>query len=320
MTQHPAPAPSVRPATDREPAPEPPDLDVVIATRNRPELLRVALAAVVAQEHAGRITTHLVFDQSEPEHDLASADPRRPVVVHTNRHTPGLAGARNTGIGAGTARYVAFCDDDDVWLPGKAAAQLDLLESSGDDTCVSGIIVEYEDHRVERVPTEQDLELATLVRRRVMEAHPSTVLVRRSALSHIGLVDEEIPGSYGEDFDWMIRARQHGPVRVVGAPLVRVRWGGSQFSQNWQVIADAIDYGLAKHAVFHTDRRALARLLGRRAFALAAMRRPGALRGAWQTVRTSPRELRGWLAAAVALRLVPAERLMDLAHRRGHGI
>ncbi len=297
-----------------------PSVDVVIATRNRPELLAQAVAAVRAQDHRGVITTHLVFDQSAPDAAWASDDPRRPVVVHSNQRTPGLAGARNTGILAGTAPWVSFCDDDDIWLASKLSHQVRVLAATGADTAVSGIIVEYADHSTTRVPRAKDLTLANLVRNRVMEAHPSTVTVRRTALSSIGLVDEEIPGSYGEDFDWIIRAVQHGPLAVAEEPLVRVRWGMSQFSQNWDVIVRAIDYGLAKHEVFHADRRALARLRGRRAFALAALRRPGALTAAAQTLLTTPAERRGYLAAAVALRLVSAERLMDLAHRRGHGI
>lgn len=299
-------------------------LDVVIATRNRPELLAEALAAVIAQDYLGEITVYVVFDQSEPDQVLATAaagHPRRRVVVLTNYRTPGLAGARNSGILAGAAPLVAFCDDDDVWLPQKAARQIAELRRSKADTVVSGIIVEYDGERTERVPRVEDLRLAALVRNRVMEAHPSTVTVRRDALlDRIGLVDEEIPGSYGEDFDWIIRAVQNGPIALAAAPLVRVRWGGSQFSQNWDVIVRSIDYGLVKHQVFHSDRRALARLQGRRAFALAALHRPGALRAACQTARTAPSERRAYLAAAVALRLVSAERLLDLAHRRGHGI
>ncbi|MFS3128109.1 glycosyltransferase family 2 protein [Nocardioides sp. Bht2] len=307
--------------------PEPPALpalDVVIATRNRPELLREALTAVLGQSYPGQITVHVVFDQSPIDESLAAAADgltNRRVVTLGNDRTPGLAGARNSGILAGSAPWVAFCDDDDVWLPQKAERQIAELLRSGADTVVSGIVVEYDGERTERVPAATDLALAALVRNRVMEAHPSTVIVRRSALlDGIGLVDEEIPGSYGEDFDWIIRAAQHGPIVLAAAPLVRVRWGGSQFSQNWDVIVRAIDYGLVKHQVFHTDRRALARLQGRRAFALAALRRPGALRAACQTARTAPSERRAYLAAAVALRLVSAERLLDLAHRRGHGI
>ncbi len=160
------------------------------------------------------------------------------------------------------------------------------------------------------------MTLTQLVRNRVMEAHPSTVMVRRDALlGPIGLVDEEIPGSYGEDFDWIIRAAQAGGFAVVAEPLVKVLWGQSMFSQRWQTIVDSIDYSLAKHTVFHEDPQALGRLYGRQAFALAALgeTRP-ALRQAWRTVRVNPRERRAYLAGAVALHLVSAERLMKIAH------
>lgn len=296
-------------------------VDVVVTTRNRPQLLREALAAIRAQDHPGVVHTHVVFDGCAPDWSLADPDDgHRPVHVLTNARAPGLAGGRNTGIEAGSAPYVAFCDDDDLWLPDKLRRQLEPLRAGEVDTVVSGIVVQYADHATTRVPRAEDLRLANLARRRVMEAHPSTVVVRRSALAQIGLVDEEIPGSYGEDFDWILRAAAHGPIGVVPHPLTRVRWGTSQFSQNWDVIVRAIDYGLAKHAVFRQDPAALGRLLGRRAFAEAALRRPGALRGAGRALRVRLTEPRGYLAAAVALRLVSAERLMDLAHRRGHGI
>ena len=93
------------------------------------------------------------------------------------------------------------------------------------------------------------------------------------------------------------------------------------FSQRWQTIVDSIDYSLAKHQIFHEDPQALGRLYGRKAFALAALGRTRpALRQAIRTVRANPRERRAYLAGAVALRLVSAERLMRIAHNRGHGI
>jgi len=107
----------------------------------------------------------------------------------------------------------------------------------------------------------------------------------------------------------------------VAEPLVKVLWGQSMFSQKWQTIIDAIDYNLAKHPAFRDDPRALGRLYGRQAFAMAALgqTRP-ALGKAWRTVRLNPRERRAYIAGAVALHLVSAERLMKIAHSRGHGI
>jgi glycosyltransferase involved in cell wall biosynthesis len=297
-------------------------VDVVIATHNRPQLLRAALDAALAQTYRGRVAITVVFDRSEPDDSLEVQTAGRSVRVITNQRSAGLAGARNSGIEAGAGDLVAFCDDDDEWLPTKIEKQVRLLQSSSALTCVTGIIVEYEDRRVCRIPTSESVQLGTLVRKRTMEAHPSTVLVRRMALlGPIGLVDEKIPGSYGEDFDWILRAAESGSIAVVEEPLVRVRWGQSLFSQKWQTIVDAIDYGIAKHPTFSADRRALGRLLGRRSFALAALgRRREALSSARRSFRSWPGERRAYLAVAVALGLVSSERLMRMAHRRGHGI
>jgi glycosyltransferase involved in cell wall biosynthesis len=299
-----------------------PVVDVIIATHNRPQLLRAALDAALAQTYRGRIACTVVFDRSKRDHSLELQTADRSVRVITNQRSAGLAGARNSGIEAGSGDLVAFCDDDDEWLPTKIEKQVELLQSSQALTCVTGIIVEYEDRQVHRIPTSESVELAALVRNRTMEAHPSTVLVRRGALlGPIGLVDEEIPGSYGEDFDWILRAAESGSVAVVEEPLVRVRWGQSLFSRKWQTIVDAIDYMIAKHPAFSADHRALGRLLGRRSFALAALgRRSEALSSARRTLRSWPGERRAYLAVAVALGLVSSERLMRTAHRRGHGI
>ncbi len=300
-----------------------PTVSVVVATHNRPELLRIAIDAILQQEYDGAIDLVIVFDRSEPDRTLETdADPQRRVRVITNERTPGLAGARNSGIMATVGELVAFCDDDDEWLPGKVAAQVRSLTGSAALTSVTGIRVAYADTETVRVPKAESLTMDELARRRVMEAHPSTVMVRRDALlGPIGLVDEEIPGSYAEDFDWILRAARAGAIATVESDLVRVRWGQSLFSRNWQIIIDATDYLIAKHPELRDSRQGLARLLGRRAFAQAALgQRRGALSDAWKTVRLSWRERRAYVAAAVALRLVSAERLMSLAHKRGHGI
>jgi glycosyltransferase involved in cell wall biosynthesis len=299
-----------------------PAVDVIIATHNRPELLRQAIDSVWNQDYPGQLSCLVVFDQSKPDQSLERESSNRSVRVTTNHRVPGLAGARNSGICETSAEIVAFCDDDDSWLPSKVRRQVEALSQSGALTTVTGIIVCYEDREVPRVPRAHDVTLRNLIRNRVMEAHPSTVMVRRSGLTGpIGLVDEDLPGSYGEDFDWILRAAAAGEIAVVEAPLVQVRWGSSMFSRKWQTIIDSIDYSLRKHRFFHEDAQALGRLYGRRAFALAALgqSREG-LRAAWRTIRTSPKEKRAYLAAAVSLHLVSAERLMSIAHRRGHGI
>jgi glycosyltransferase involved in cell wall biosynthesis len=301
-----------------------PVVSVVVATRDRKELLRKTLASIAQQDYPGLVEVLVVHDQSQLDDELVVSGGNRPVRVLSNTRTPGLAGARNTGVLASTADIVAFCDDDDTWLPTKLTAQVRKLLDDGADVGVSGIVVEYGDHETTRVPQAGDLTLDVLSRRRVTEAHPSTVIVRREAMTgEIGLVDEEIPGSYGEDYDWILRAAGHGRISVLEEATVRVLWspGHSYYMGRWAMIIEAIDYLLAKHPVLTRNRRGLAWHHGRRAFGHAAMgHRREALRWAARTVRLSPREQRAYLAVLVACGVVSANRVQRLAHQRGKGI
>ena len=57
----------------------------------------------------------------------AASDPRLRLIKASRNLGP--AGARNLGISAARARFVAFLDSDDLWRPEKLAAQLPVLES-----------------------------------------------------------------------------------------------------------------------------------------------------------------------------------------------
>ena len=303
-----------------------PPVSVIVATRDRPQLLRCALNGIRDQDYPGDIECIVVFDQDEPDLALVeeySQVPNRVVRVVQNGRTPGLAGARNTGVLLASGDYLAFCDDDDEWSVPKLSTQVGKMVESGVMTSVTGILVQFEDRVTTRIPRQEWMNLEDLARGRSKEAHPSTVVVRRDAmLTSIGLVDEDVPGSYGEDFDWILRAVRAGDVAVIEEALVTVRWGrSSMFSRNWQVIIDSIDYLVEKHPVLRGDREGYARLLGRRAFALAALgRRREAVDQAMHSLRYSWRERRAYIAFMVALRLVSAEWLMTMAHRRGRGI
>src|ERR1700684_2791781 len=87
-----------------------PSVGVVLPTHARPQLLRVALSSVLAQDYPGSIRAVVVHDRSEPEQSLADGERVR-VLAHTR--TPGLAGARNSGVDALDTDLIAFCDDDD---------------------------------------------------------------------------------------------------------------------------------------------------------------------------------------------------------------
>lgn len=312
----------------RVPAPPPPvrwpAVTVVIATVDRPELLRRAVRSVCAQDYDGDVEVLVVHDRTAPR-DVGVATDRadRTLRVIANHRTPGLAGARNTGILASDRELVAFCDDDDAWEPAKLRAQVLLWRAHPEAAAIAtGISLHTAQGRREHLPPERT-DVAALLRSRVLGLHPSSFLIRRADLTGaIGLVDEQLPHSYGEDYDLLLRLADAGDVYAVRRPLVHVDWARtSHFDGHWDAVSDSMTYLLAKFPQFGCSRRGWARIAGQIAFAHAARgRRRLAVRWAARAVSRDPIQLRAYAAGAVALRLISAEWLLDQVRRRGRGL
>jgi glycosyltransferase involved in cell wall biosynthesis len=303
-----------------------PSVSAVVATRDRPDMLRRAVTSILSQDYDGHVECVVVFDRGEPD-DLSHLEPSRSdrsLCVVRNDRTPGLAGARNTGAQAGSGELLAFCDDDDEWRTDKLRRQAEALRAAPSSAvATTGIEVVSGDHVTVRLPPGDRVTLPMLLRSRAAGVHPSTILVRREAFfERIGPVDERIPGSYGEDYEWLLRAARIGPIAVVPAPLVRVHWhAGSHFADRWRTIIEAIEYLIAKHPDVVVDPRNRARLYGRVAFAHAALGEGSpARRWAAKSVRAWPLERRPWLALLVSLHLVKAATIQRWANRTGRGI
>ncbi len=301
-----------------------PDLSVVICTRDRPILLRRAIDAIKSQTYDGVIETVIVFDRSEPDISLEVADGLRPVHVLANDHTPGLPGGRNAGVAVARAPVVAFCDDDDIWLREKAARQMEILTARPDvDVVVTGVQIEANGRIVDRELDLPEVTFQDLLERRMMEVNFCTAMVRRDAfLERIGPADEYIPGGYGEDYEWALRAARMKPIAVVPEPMLIVDWHAqSYFAARWQMITDALEYLVAEYPEFRSAPKGLARIRGQRAFAFAALR---SRREAWQEIRAtlglSWREPRAYLAAIVSTGLVSADSVVKALNQRGRGI
>lgn len=299
-----------------------PSVGVVLPTHDRPRLLRRALESVLAQDYPGELRAVVVHDRPGPSGpDRSLAGDRVEVVA--NSRTPGLAGARNTGILALDTDLVAFCDDDDTWLPGKLAAQVAALEAAPDAVLASsGILIDFDGREVPRLAGRDRVTYEELIRDRMMTVHSSTYLARRTALIEIGMVDERIPGSQGEDWDLALRAARWHPIVNVDEPYVRVLWGlGSYYAHAWETKVAALEWFLDRYPEIGRTPVAAGRVYGQIAFGHACNgHRREALRWSGRALRANWREKRVPFALAVASGLVSGRRVLLKLHTRGRGI
>ncbi len=321
--------PEVLPASstkDDGPAPGSwPLVTVVLPTHGRPELVRESIESVVAQAYPGDIECLVVHDREAA--DLGQQElgrPGRDVQVLVNTRTPGLAGARNTGVELAKGAFIASLDDDDTWHTDKVEAQVRrflcdpdiLMLGAGIRLLLAhGATAEWPG-RADRIP--HDL----LLRNRVKELHSSTLMMRRDVFAKAGLYDEELPNGYGEDWDFVLRVARVGTVGVVREPLADIRKnGGSYYIAKAERTVVALQVFLDKHPEIAADRRGHARILGQLAYQRAALgERREAVAVAVKAITRWPVSPHPWVALMQAGSGVDPARIQKLARRLGRGM
>ena len=299
-----------------------PDVSVIVATRDRPGLLERAVTSILSQDYPGAVECVVVYDHVDVRELDVAVGPGRSLKLIQNSHRQGLPGGRNSGADAATGELLAFCDDDDIWLAAKLSRQVELLADPAIGAVSCGLRLRGPGIDKERVLEVDRVSYEDFLADRVMEVHSSTMLIRRSTWEAAGEVDENIPGGYSEDYEWLLRVSAQTPVAVVRQALVIVDWhGGSFYFGRWSTIVEAQRYLIAKHPDLARHRAGLARLRGQIAFALASgNRRTEALRELAAVVRLNPREKRVLVTVPVILRLMTGERVLRMAQKRGRGI
>lgn len=111
-------------------------VSVILPTYNRSTSLKPASESVLNQSY--RDLELIIVDDASTEDIQKVVEALNDDRVRFIRHESngGAAMARNTGLAAARGGFIAFQDSDDLWLPGKLARQMALLETLPDDVRV----------------------------------------------------------------------------------------------------------------------------------------------------------------------------------------
>jgi glycosyltransferase involved in cell wall biosynthesis len=208
-----------------------PLVSAIIAVYNGEECVARAIDSVLAQQ----------FDSFELiVVDDASRDSTAGVLAGYGDHirvirktiNQGLAAARNLGIAFATGDVVAFLDADDVWLPGRLAKAVEVLQSHPTTTLAFSDVVPLDNNGVPLAPTylhpgsARTPLMEDLLEEGWWPILPSTVTVRRWAFNQVGGFAEDYKGAAGfEDTELWFLLRELGDFAFVPEPLVNYRLG-----------------------------------------------------------------------------------------------
>jgi glycosyltransferase involved in cell wall biosynthesis len=206
------------------------DVSVIIPTHNRCSQCRLAVSSALSQEPQPREV--LVCDDGSTDAtaslfgEWAEREPRlRYLRRAVSAGGPGPA--RNLGIQAATGSWIALLDDDDEWLPGKLAAQIDVVARAGWDVVGTNALRTSNDRPYFESP-HADLELSRLDLLRDNPLILSTVLLRRALVDAVGgFATQRWLGGIEDYRMWLDVADRGARIGRLAAPLVRYTDGDS---------------------------------------------------------------------------------------------
>lgn len=218
-----------------------PLVSVIVPFYNGKRFIGEAIDSVLNQTYQS-LEIIIVDDGStdDPESAVGPflSDPRIKLIKHGQNK--GISAARNTGIKASGGEFIAFLDQDDMWLPEKLERQVIIFENSPSDVGLvfsnvntiddRGTIKEYFSmhgvpSNINSLPPQKVLEALFLVYFIPMV----TVLVRRECFGGVGLLDESIKGG-ADDYDFCLRVAAKYRIKYLNIPLALHRVHGANYS------------------------------------------------------------------------------------------
>ena len=215
------------PATADQPGTPPsPFFSVVIPTYRRLGLLPDALRSLATQTMRDFEVLVVDDDPAQSAKELVEGFTELSVRYLPNDNARGGSGARNTGAFAATGEWVAFLDDDDIWLPHKLAAVKTLITESADPQ-LALVYSGHEKYDFERravistyEPKVRGQALKQLLYKNYVGGM-SVAVVRRDLLVRLGGLDARFLAL--QDMELYVRLAQNGAIDFVDDSLVRIR-------------------------------------------------------------------------------------------------
>lgn len=176
-----------------------PAFSVVIPTHNRPKMLGDAIRSVLSQR-LDDFEVIVVDDGSDPPAEIPDDARVRLVRLEPNQ---GISSARNAGVARSQGRYVAFLDDDDLWLPTRLERALVAHQRAP-------IVVAWCSY--DRAPTKPGRVLEGCIPGHILSGMTPSLGGTSVKRDIIELFDTSYRAS--EDVEWWIRMARH-PVATV---------------------------------------------------------------------------------------------------------
>jgi len=112
-------------------------VSVIIPTFNRFKYLLNTIESVKKQTYSNLEIIVINDNSTQKEYYNYDWNANNIIIIHLDQNSKQKFGyacagyVRNKGIERSTGKYIAFCDDDDIWFPKKLELQINAMKKSG---------------------------------------------------------------------------------------------------------------------------------------------------------------------------------------------
>ena len=205
-----------------------PTISVVVPAYNAERYIEETLRSIFAQTHAPDEV--IVVDDGSSDGTASVLAAWRDEIRILRKRNGGAASAHNAGFAEARGEFVARCDSDDLWEPGKLERQVEVLEHHREvDIAMAEARVFgteerlFIDHTGAAPPPRLGIQDTDTFRRRLYHANmlcASSAIIRRCFQQRVGPFREPLPN---EDYEYWVRALKAGGVFYFD-PAVLVRY------------------------------------------------------------------------------------------------
>jgi len=201
-----------------------PKVSIIIPTYNRLPMLKEAVDSVLAQDFEDMEL--IVVDDGSTDRtveEIKRYGGRVKLLQHSVNK--GVSAARNKGILQARGKYLAFLDSDDLWVEGKLKIQVTFLDDNPHyPLCYTDEIWIRKGKRVN--PMLKHAKYSGWIFEKCLPLciiSPSSVMIKRTLFSKVGLFDEALPVC--EDYDLWLRISARFPIFFIDRKLIIKRGG-----------------------------------------------------------------------------------------------
>jgi len=205
-----------------------PKVSVIIPTYSRTHYLEETLQSIMAQTYQDFEV--IVVDDGTPNvaNEAVCAKFEKVNYFKIN-NSGGPSKPRNFGIRKAHGKYIAFVDDDDLWLPEKLEKQVTILESNPDFGLVHSyckVIDEKGNLKNEIIgrPGNPSVKHGNVSMKMMgnWTVMMPTSFIRKEIVDKVGFFNEKMPAA-GEDAEFWIRCSFFTDFYYIDEPLVLYR-------------------------------------------------------------------------------------------------